>query len=552
MYTLGINSAFHDSSAALLRDGVPVAAVEEERFTRIKHGKRPMPLLSFQLPFHAINYCLEAADISLDEVDEIAYSFDPSLAGDGCTGFGRYEDSFLDGIRSAPRLLTEDVPHHLRRRMGDGIGRATFRFVDHHLSHAASAYYPSGYEEAAVLTLDGRGERTTSFLGHARGPSIEPLSRVDFPHSLGLLYERVTAHLGFLNSSDEYKVMALASSGDDRFVEAFRAAVRCDDGTYDIAPLDLRSLAGPARQPWDKLEDHHFALARAAQVTVEETALELCRWLFRETKSRNLCMAGGVALNCVMNARIRDEGPFEHIFVQPASGDAGTSLGAAFAAFADRNGTAPPFAMRHACLGPGFSEEQIQRALERGRLRYSRPGDIASATAELLARDKIVGWFQGRMEFGPRALGARSMIASPRDPAMKDRLNAIKDREEFRPVAPAVLAERAAAFFQDVAPDPFMLFVREVLPARAGEIASARHVDGSARVQTVSRADAPGFHRLIAEHERLTGIPVVVNTSFNSLGRPIVCSPQDAIECYCTSPLDALAIGPFLLQKDAA
>ena len=552
MYILGINAAFHDSSAALLRDGEPIAAVEEERFTHVKHGKRPMPLLSFQLPFHAIASCLEMGGITLGEVDRIAYSFDPSLVRDGCSGFGRYEEAFLDGIRAAPRLISEDAPHHLLRRLGGAPAAGALRFMDHHISHAGSAYYASGFEEAAVLTLDGRGERTTSFLGHGRGAEIEELSRVEYPDSLGLLYERVTSHLGFLNSSDEYKVMALASSGDDRFVGAFREALDCGEGRYRVAPMDLAAIAGPARRPWEPLEEQHYALARAAQVVVEETALELCRWLSEATGSRNLCMAGGVALNCVMNGRIRDEGPFEQLFVQPAAGDAGTSLGAALAVFAQETGTMPPFRMRHAYLGPGYSEDEVLRALRRGRLRFTRPADIAAATAEILAQDKIAGWFQGRMEFGPRALGARSMVASPRDPAMKDRLNAIKDREEFRPVAPAVLAERAGDYFQDAAPDPFMLFVRDVRPGRAGEIASARHVDGSARVQTVSQDQSPEFHRLISEHERLTGIPVVVNTSLNSLGRPIVCSPQDAIECYCTSPLDALAIGPFLLQKDEA
>jgi carbamoyltransferase len=556
MYVLGINAAFHDSSAALLRDGIPVAAAEEERFTRIKHGKRPMPLLSHQLPFHAINYCLAEADLTLADVDHIAYSYNPELAdGWGATkdtsGFGRYQANFLEGIRSAPRLLREDVPHHLKRRfdVADGKQVPPIQFVEHHLAHAASAYYASPFEEAAVLTLDGRGEVTTSLLGMGRGPQLEKCSEVPFPSSLGLLYEQVTAHLGFLNSSDEYKVMAMASSGDERFVPSFREAITVRDGTYRVAPLDLTWLAGRARKSWEPLEPHHFALARAAQVVVEETALELARWLQLETKAKALCMAGGVALNCVMNARMRDEGPFEQIFVQPAAGDAGTSLGAAFLAYVAATGKRPEYVMRDAYLGPDYSETQIQRALDRSKLSYTRPPSIARATAEILARNEIAAWFQGRMEFGPRALGARSIVAATTDPAMKDRLNSIKDREEFRPVAPAVLEERASEFFQETAPDPFMLFIRDVRPERAAEIPSARHVDGTARVQTVSKRDAPQFHELIEEFGALTGTPVIVNTSFNSLGRPIVCTPEDAIECYCTTPLDALAIGPFLLQK---
>ncbi len=559
MFVLGINAAFHDSSAALLRDSVPIAAAEEERFSRIKHGKRPMPLLSHQLPFHAIDYCLAEAGIDLADVDRIAYSYNPHVAASaskalpGATGFGRYEAAFLEGIRSAPRLLYEDVPHHLSRRFDRRPSAPpAFEFIDHHVAHAASAFYASGFEESAILTLDGRGELATTMLAVGRGHMIERVAEVNYPHSLGLLYEQVTSYLGFLNSSDEYKVMALASSGDGGLVEEFRAAVHLEpDGTYTVDRLDL-SRFGPPRKPWEPLEQRHHDVARALQVTLEETALALARWLHARTGLANLCMAGGVALNCVMNARIRDEGPFERIFVQPAAGDAGTSLGAAFALDARERGARAEFAMRDAYLGPSFDDGAIERALERSRLPYTRPPDVAGALADILAQDRIAGWFQGRMEFGPRALGARSIVASPRDPRMKDRLNTIKDREEFRPVAPAVLEERANEYFQAAAPDPFMLFVSRVLPAREDEIAAARHVDGTARIQTVNRDHAPEFHRLISAFAERTGTPVVVNTSFNSLGRPIVCTPQDALECYATTPLDALAIGPFLLEKQPA
>jgi len=562
MYILGINAAFHDSSAALLEDGRIVAAAEEERFTRIKHGKRPMPLLSYQLPFHAIAYCLREAGIRLRDVDRIAYSYDPGLAldpgdheGGWDSGFGRYEAAFIEGIRRAPNLLLEDVPHHLSElteSVTDVAALPPFAWVEHHLAHAGSAYYPSGFGEAAILTLDGRGELTTTLAAHGSGGEIRKLREVRYPHSLGLLYEDVTQHLGFLRSSDEYKVMALGASGTPRFVPAFAELVAFDEaGGYTIGREPLNELFGPPRRRGEPLEQRHFDLAHALQETLERGVLSLARWVHRETGSRRLCMAGGVALNCVMNARVRDEGPFEEIFVQPAAGDAGTSLGAAYAVYAQEQGWEPGEAMSHAYLGPEYTDEEILRELRRAKVAYERPDDIAEAVAALLAEDQIAGWFQGRMEFGPRALGARSIVASPRDPLMKDRLNAIKDREEFRPVAPAVLAEQLADYFDPPAADPFMLFVSNVRPERAGEIPAVCHFDGTARLQSVSREAAPAFHALISAFERRTGTPVIVNTSFNTLGRPIVCTPGDALECFFTTPLDALAIGPYLLRKPA-
>ena len=560
MYVLGINAAFHDSSAALLSDGVPVAAAEEERFTRIKHGKRPVPQLSYALPFHAIAYCLDEAGIGLRDVAHVAYSYEPALARDRRprskawdSGFGRWESVFLDGIESAPRMLLNDIPHHLRTLRAGIISveeLPPFTFVEHHMAHAASAYYVSGFEESAILTLDGRGERTSTMLAMGSGAKITKLSEVEFPHSLGLLYERVTSHLGFLNSSDEYKVMALASSGGHQFDREFEDFVTVgEEGLYVVSEESLSERFGPPRGAGEPLESRHYDLAASLQRSTERTALSLAQTLKQKTGMTNLCMAGGVALNCVMNSRIRDDGPFENVFVQPAAGDAGTALGAAYIVDARQRGSASSYVMEDAFLGPEFDENQVLRALERAKATFERPADIAAATADLLAEDRIVGWFQGRMEFGPRSLGARSLVASPRDPNMKDRLNTIKDREEFRPVAPAVLDERAVEYFAPAAPDPFMLFVRDVLPERAEEIPAVRHDDGSARVQTVSREHAPLFHALISAFAERTGVPVVVNTSFNSLGRPIVCTPQDALECYFTTPLDALAIGPFLLRK---
>ncbi len=570
MYVLGINAAFHDSSAALLRDGVPVAAAEEERFTRIKHGKRPVPFTSYQLPFHAIAYCLREAGIGLCAVDRIAYSFDPALALAGRdpetlrlplepsnaplpAGSYAWEGLFLAGVLNLPRFLVDDIPHHLSA-LRDGI--ASYRdlppieFVEHHLAHAASSYYVSGFDAAAILTLDGRGEQATTLHAVGRGTEIERIQDVLMPHSLGLLYERVTAYLGFLHSSDEYKVMALASDGSDRFVSRFRRLVELgEDGRFRVADVDLESEFGPRRRPGEPLDARHFDVAAALQRVLEESVLSLSRWLHARTGLSDLCLAGGVALNCVMNARLRDESPFRRVFVQPAAGDAGTALGAAYAVDARERRGARPYTMTHAYLGPGFDDDQIRRALERAKLPYERPADIADAAADLLARDRIIGWFQGRMEFGPRALGARSILAAPSDPTMKDRLNAIKDREEFRPVAPAVLEEYAAEYFEPAEPSPFMLFVHRVRGEREHLIPAVRHSDGTARIQTVSERDAPLYYRLIRAFMSRTGVPVVVNTSFNTRGNPIVCTPEDALECFYTSPLDALAIGPYLLSK---
>jgi carbamoyltransferase len=459
---------------------------------------------------------------------------------------------FLAGIVNAPRFLLDDIPHHLQRLRG-GITHDSlppFEFVEHHLAHAASAYYVSGFPEAAILTLDGRGEKATTLFAVGRGRQIEPLEEVHYPHSLGLLYEHVTDYLGFLRSSDEYKVMALASVGSDQFVEPFRRLVELGEGgQYRVTFADLESEFGPRRRKGESLEQRHFDVAEALQRVLEETVLELARRLRERTGFERLCLAGGVALNCVMNSRLRDASRFRDIFVQPAAGDAGTALGAAYVIEAQHRPEVPLYRMTHAYLGPGFTDERIRETLVRAKLDFEEPEDISSAAAELLAEDRIIGWFQGRMEFGPRALGARSIVASPRDPAMKDRLNEIKDREDFRPVAPAVLEERAGEYFSPNTSSPYMLFIHDVKDERKHEIPAVCHFDGSARIQTVSKSESPIFHRLIEAFGELTGTPVVVNTSFNTLGQPIVCTPEDALECYFTSPLDALAIGSFLLIK---
>jgi carbamoyltransferase len=565
MITLGLNAAFHDPSACLVEDGRVLAAAEEERFTRIKHGKRALPFTVWELPFHAIDYCLAAAGIDLAEVDHVAYSYDPAVllkgaeitlplepsafpAKQGWTS--PWEPLALAYVKNAERQLIDGAPHHLGKRFlsSKASRHWQWHFVEHHLAHEASAFLPAPFDECAVMTLDGRGELATTSYGRFAGGRYERLGRVEMPHSLGLLYEDVTEHLGFLRSCDEYKVMALASYGEPVFQDLFRKAVNVtQDGRYTIDP-SLKESLGQPRGRGAAIEQRHFDIARSLQLVLEESALRLAAWVRRISGCENLAMAGGVALNCVMNARIRDAGLFRDVWVQPAAGDAGTALGAALWTDWRRTGSRN-WRMQHAYLGPDFSDDEIEACLKRGKLKYRRLSSIAEETASVLAQDGIVGWFQGRMEFGPRALGARSILASPLCAGMQQRLNEIKDREDFRPVAPVVLEEKAADWFAGAGVSPFMLFVHEVAADKAQRIPAVRHVDGTARIQTINRAQNARYYDLVRAFERLTGVPVLVNTSFNTRSEPVVCSPRDAVECFCTSPIDALAIGPFMLEK---
>jgi carbamoyltransferase len=574
MYTLGINAVYHDPAACLVRDGRVIAAAEEERFSHVKHGKRPIPFSTYLLPYQAIDYCLAEAGINLVEVDHVAYSYDPYLL----LGEHRQEATitlplepsahpvpaeweaawdplFLASIVNAPRHLSGGVPHHLaaRFRGAKAYGPYQWHFVEHHLAHAASAFLASPFLEAAVMTLDGRGERATTTYNLGYDNSLDRLDQVNMPHSLGLLYEQVTEYLGFLPSSDEYKVMALASFGKPAYQDIFcRLIQRGAGGRYTIEPHNLEALFGPRRQRGGRLEPHHFDIAHSLQKALEETVLELCDWLHRETGAADLCLAGGVALNCVMNARLRDLGPFKRIWVQPAAGDAGTALGAALCVDAAERGQCErAYVMDHAFLGPGYRDSEIEDFLRWSKLPYQKLTNVAEAAADLLAEDKVIGWFQGRLEFGPRALGARSILASPIHAEMQTRLNEIKDREDFRPVAPVVLEEEAANWFVHAGVSPYMLFVYDVRPEKAAFIPAVRHVDGTARIQTINRAQHPAYYDLLKAFQARTGVPVLVNTSFNTRGEPIVCSPRDAIECFWTSPLDALVIGSFLLCKPA-
>lgn len=604
MITLGLNAAFHDSAAVLVVDGVPVAAAEEERFTRIKHAKRPLPFTAWELPFNAAAWCLEQAGITLESVDHVAYSLDPALFAEGRPDLAAGEhivlplepsaerdpklapwDSpwdplFLSYVVNAPRQLRDGAPHHLRQRLyGSRPDAMRWRFhhLPHHLCHQASAFLAAPFDDCAVMTLDGRGERATSCYGVWRDGRYRPLGEVLMPHSLGLLYERVTAYLGFLHSSDEYKVMALAAMGTPRWAAEIGAAVRLfGDGQFEIGAMDFEALAGPGRVRGAALEQRHLDLAASLQTVLEAKALELARWLREASGERHLAMAGGVALNCLMNARLRDEGPFERVWVQPAAGDAGTALGAALwvdgrerllrdggDTLADARGAVPlaarEWTQTHVYLGPSWTDEAIEKALAWAGLDVELVPDeaaLAERTAALLAADCIVGWFQGRMEWGPRALGARSILASPISPEMQQRLNELKDREDFRPVAPAVLHEAFGDWFEPAEANggesPFMLFTFQARPERLASIPSACHSDGSARVQTVHADSNPRFHALLKAFAARTGVPVLVNTSFNVRGQPIVCSPHDALEAFFATPLDALVIGRCIVAKRRA
>ena len=574
MYTLGINAAFHDSSACIIKDGQLIAAAEEERFTQIKHGKRPIPFSTYELPFHAIDYCLKMADIYLKDLDQVAYSFDPYLLLNEEKGKAKIEiplepamesgpskwtspwdPLFLSSIVNAPGQLVDGYPHHLQQRFkGTKTSDFKWHFVDHHIAHAASAYYPSPFQEAAVLTLDGRGEIATTTYNIGNGPDLIRIGQVAMPHSLGLLYERVTSYLGFLHSSDEYKVMALASYGKPVFIDDFRDMIHIHPGgQYTIQNERLEERFGPSRLRNAPFTQHHFNLAHSLQSVLEEVVLELVHWLHKETREENLCMAGGVALNCVLNARIRDKGPFKNIWVQPAAGDAGTSLGAAIwtdvqeQRAADKN-----YQMEHAYWGPDYGDEEIEKFLQWAKVPYRKLKNIAEETADILIQDKIIGWFQGRMEFGPRALGSRSILASPINATMQARLNEVKDREDFRPVAPVVLEEDAPEWFENASHSPFMLFVHNVKEGKADQIPAVCHVDGTARIQTVNRHQHEKYYELLKAFKQKTGVPVLVNTSFNTLGKPIVCSPRDAVECFWSSPFDALVIGSYLIEKTPA
>lgn len=559
MNILGISCFYHDAAACLIQDGLLIAAAQEERFTRKKHDD--------QFPTHAVRSCLRAGGIDVSDLDAIAFYDKPLLKFERMltTFVATFPRSFPQFRRAIPLWLGKKllIPSIIRRELGY---EGKVFFSEHHLSHAASAYMLSPFAEAAVLTVDGVGEWATASYGVGRDGQLDLLAELDFPHSLGMLYSAFTHYLGFKVNSAEYKVMGLAPYGEPKYADLIlKEMVELkEDGSFRLN-LDYfsyhygtrmtnghfeRLFGAPHRDPEGPLEQCHKDVAMSVQKVTEEIVLRMARHVHRETGQRYLCMAGGVALNCVANGRLLREGPFERLWIQPAAGDAGGALGAA--AIVHRSLTGGRVApMEHAFLGPEYGTEEVRAYLDRGAIPYEElePQPLLERTARLIAEQAVVGWFQGRMEFGPRALGARSILADPRNPKNKDVVNLkIKFRESFRPFAPSVLAERAAEWFELDGESPYMLLVADVRAAKR-VIPSVTHVDGSARIQTVRQSDHPLYYDLIAEFGRQTGVPVLINTSFNVRGEPIVCTPHDAYLCFMRTDMDYLLLDRFLLDK---
>ena len=568
MKVLGISAYYHDSAAALVTDGRVVAAAQQERYSRRKHDAG--------FPAEAIRFCLESAGASLDDIDRVVFYEKPFLK------FERLLETYL---AVAPRGLVSfatAMPQWLREKLfqREHLGRELrafgqrrdwarrLLFAEHHLSHAASAFFPSPFVEAAILTMDGVGEWATAALGRGSGNHLELLREIHFPHSLGLFYSAFTSYCGFRVNSGEYKLMGLAAFGEPRFAGLIRERLIDikPDGSFRLnldyfgyctglrmTNAKFHALFGGApRAPGEEITQRHKDVAASAQAVLEEVVVRMARTAARQTGARNLCLAGGVALNCVAMGRLLGEGIFERLWIQPASGDAGGALGAALLAGADNGNRAllEDDAMGGVFLGPGFDQSEIERRLRESGARFSvlEEAELIRRSAESIAAGRVLGWFQGRMEFGPRGLGARSILADPRRAETKDRLNReVKHRESFRPFAPAVLAEHAGEWFDLPVPSPYMLLAARVTRP---EIPAVTHVDGTARVQTVDGSRNPLFARLLAAFHALTGCPVVLNTSFNVRGEPLVCTPGQAFRCFMGAGMDVLAIGRCFLEKD--
>jgi carbamoyltransferase len=586
VHILGISAFYHDSAACLLSDGKIVAAAQEERFTR-KKGDATFPA-------RAVEYCLRSAGITARDLTYVGFYDKPLLKFERIleTYLGVAPKGFLSFLKAGPLWIKEKVftDRQLRETLGyDG----EILYAEHHESHAASAFFPSPFEEAAILTMDGVGEWATASLGRGQGNDLELIKELHWPDSLGLLYSAFTYQTGFKVNSGEYKVMGLAPYGEPKYVDLiYRELIDLkEDGSFTLnqsyfnylSGLTMtngafdRIFGGPPREPESKLTQREMDLARSIQVVCEEVMLRMARTVHRETGSENLCLAGGVALNCVGNGRILREGPFKHLWIQPAAGDAGGALGVAQLIWhrhckQPRTVTPGRDSMQGAYLGPEFSPEEIEAFLKsQGAVYHRRERDeLHRRVAEQIAAGKVVGWFDGRMEFGPRALGSRSILGDPRSPKMQAQMNIkIKFREGFRPFAPSVLRERVGDYFEMDYDSPYMLLVAPVRKERQipmtedqqrlwgidklnlprSDLPAITHIDYSARVQTVTKDTNPNYYALIKEFERLTGCAVVINTSFNVRGEPIVCTPADAYQCFMRTHIDYLVLGPFLLDK---
>ncbi len=586
MYVLGISAFYHDSAVCLVRDGVIVAAAQEERFTRKKHDP--------SFPAKAAAWCLGEAGIAGADLGLVAFYDKPFLK------FERLLETYLAFAPRGVRSFVTSMPVWIKQKLWikDLIMReleyeGKVVFPEHHESHAASAFYPSPFEEAAFLTVDGVGEWTTTSYGYGRGADLKIMADIRFPHSLGLLYSAFTYFTGFKVNSGEYKVMGLAPYGEPKYRDvilselidlkedgSFRLNMRYFDYCTGLTMTGARFaelFGGPVRTPESPLTQREMDLARSVQDVVEEAMMRMARHVHRETGSSNLCLAGGVALNCVSNGRILREGPFANLWIQPAAGDAGGALGAALAGWYQYLGNPRTADGTHdaqfgSYLGPEYTDGEIRGFLEGGKIpfRELEEEELVRRVADLIAGQKVIGWFQGRLEFGPRALGGRSIIGDARSPVMQQVMNLkIKFRESFRPFAPSVLRERVSEWFDIDRESPYMLLVAPVgngVKHDPGEVGEARgleklktvrssvpavtHVDYSARIQTVDGDHNHLYHELLAQFERAHGCPVIINTSFNVRGEPIVCSPQEAYRCFMRTEMDYLVLGPFLLEKN--
>ncbi|HEY6387732.1 MAG TPA: carbamoyltransferase [Candidatus Acidoferrum sp.] len=558
MVTLGINySQMHDSSACIVRDGDLLFAVAEERLSRLKHDAR--------FPQLAIRACLESAKAKPEDLDEVCFGWQPPgplYRHDlKCLVTGKFPITY-SGVRNGTTYFLS-MWHQAggAKRFTEifGATKARMRFVDHHLAHALSAYAYSGFEDAAVVVMDGRGAWEATSIWHGRDGRLDHVLTIPFPDSIGFFYSEFTEYLGFHRNSDEWKVMGLAPYGQPgvdlrAFIEPeaapYKVYARKLVATGATPFAEMVRLFGPRRIPESEIEERHKDVAYAVQDACETAMMSVVKMAIEKTKSRNVCLAGGVALNSKANGKIVASGLVDKIFVQPAASDDGVALGAALAPYLDGGGRLPVKPMRHAYLGPEFDDDAIESALRTYKLKYTRLSDAAVRGAELLSNGKILGWFQGRMEFGPRALGSRSILADPRDPEMNAKVNnAVKFREWWRPFAPSFKKEAAADYLESATDSPFMVLTAQVRPEKRSVIPSVTHVDGSARPQTVEKEINPLYWRLIDEFGERTGVPVLMNTSFNLRGEAIVHTPTDAVRTFFSSGMDALVIGSLLVEK---
>jgi carbamoyltransferase len=558
MITLGVNyNKTHDSAACIVRDGDLLFAVAEERLSRIKHDAN--------FPALAIQACLDLAGVDASQLDEVCFGW--TTAGPGfrhdlkCLATGGLPLTYLNVLTSTLYFLSMWHQKGGAKSFTQRFGRVKggMRHVDHHLAHAISAYAFSGFDDAAIVVMDGRGAWEATSIWHGKDGRIEHVLTIPFPDSVGLFFSEFTGYLGFQPNSDEWKVMGLAPYGHpgvklDAFIqpeaEPYRVNWKRLFGNGNGSFSGITPLLGPARVPESEIEDRHKNIAYAVQDACELAMMSVVRMAVEKTRCRNLCLAGGVALNSKANGKIAASGLVDKIFVQPAASDDGVALGAALAPYLDHGGRLPNRAMRHAYFGPAFDEGAIETALRTYKLRYSRVDDPAEAAAELLSRGKILGWFQGRLEFGPRALGSRSILADARDPEMNAKVNnAVKFREWWRPFAPSLKKEAANEYLESATDSPFMILTAQVRAEKRSVIPAVTHVDGSARPQTVEKEINPLYWRLLDEFEKRTGVPVILNTSFNLRGEAIVNTPTDAVRTFFSSGMDALVIGSFVVEK---